>query len=163
MTRTLFRPLTLLWLALSIGLAWADQLTGRVVGIADGDTLTVLTAQRQQHRVRLSGIDAPEKRQAFGQVSKQHLSDLAYNKTVSVVFHKRNRYQRILGKVLVNGADTGLNQIQSGLAWHYKRYELEQSAEDRLAYATAEEKTRVERRGLWRDRHPVPPWNFRRH
>ena len=101
--------------------------------------------------MRLSGIDAPEKRQAFGQVSKQHLSDLAYDKTVSVVFHKRDRYKRILGKVLVNGADTGLNQIQSGLAWHYKRYEREQSSEDRVAYARAEETARAERRGLWRD------------
>ena len=127
----------------------------RVVGIADGDTLTVLTAQRQQHRVRLSGIDAPERRQAFGQVSKQHLSDLAYDKMVSVVFHKRDRYKRILGKVLVNGADAGLNQIQSGLAWHYKKYEREQSPEDRVAYARAEEKSRAKRRGLWRDPRPV--------
>jgi endonuclease YncB( thermonuclease family) len=70
----------------------AIEFVGKVVGVTDGDTLTVLTAQRQQHRVRLSGIDAPEKRQAFGQVSKQHLSDLAYDKTVSVVFHKRDRY-----------------------------------------------------------------------
>ncbi len=86
MTRQLLCLFTLLGLALSIASAWADQLTGRVVGIADGDTLTVLTAQRQQHRVRLSGI---------GQVSKQHLSDLTYDKTVSVVFHKRDRYKRI--------------------------------------------------------------------
>ena len=117
----------------------------------------------QQHRGRLSGIDAPEKRQAFGQVSKQHLSDLAYDKTVSVVFHKRDRYQRILGKVLVNGADAGLDQIETGMAWHYKKYEREQSTEDRVAYARAEEKARAERRGLWRDSRPVPPWAFRRH
>jgi endonuclease YncB( thermonuclease family) len=72
----------------------AIEFVGKVVGVTDGDTLTVLTAQRQQHRVRLSGIDAPERRQAFGQVSKQHLSDLAYDKTVTVVFHKRERYKR---------------------------------------------------------------------
>jgi endonuclease YncB( thermonuclease family) len=101
--------------------AAAIEFFGKVVGVTDGDTLTVLTTQWQQHRVRLSGIDAPERRQAFGQVSKQHLSDLGYDKTVSVVFHKRDRYQRILGEVLVNGADVGLNQIQSGLAWHYKK------------------------------------------
>jgi endonuclease YncB( thermonuclease family) len=140
----------------------AIEFVGKVVGVTDGDTLTVLTAQRQQHRVRLSGSDAPEWRQAFGQVSKQHLSDLAYDKTVSVVFHKRDRYKRILGKVLVNGADAGLNQIQSGLAWHYKRYERE-FPEDRVAYARAEEMARAERRSLWRDRQPVPPWEFRRH
>jgi endonuclease YncB( thermonuclease family) len=141
----------------------AIEFVGKVVGVTDGDTLTVLTAQRQQHRVRLSGIDAPERRQAFGQVSKQHLSDLAYDKTVSVVFHKRDRYQRILGKVLVNGADAGLDQIETGMAWHYKRYEREQSPEDRLAYARAEEMARAERRGLWRDPRSVPPWEFRRH
>jgi endonuclease YncB( thermonuclease family) len=140
----------------------AIEFVGKVVGVTDGDTLTVLT-QRQQHRVRLSGIDAPERRQAFGQVSKQYLSDLAYDKTVSVVFHKRDRYKRILGKVLVNGADAGLDQIETGVAWHYKRYEREQLPEDRVAYARAEETARAERRGLWRDPRPVPPWEFRRH
>jgi len=68
-----------------------------------------------------------------------------------------------LGKVLVNGADAGLNQIQTGLAWHYKKYEREQSSEDRVAYARAEETARAGRRGLWRDPRPVPPWEFRRH
>ncbi len=163
MTRPLFRLLAALGLALSVGSAWADQLTGRVVGIADGDTLTVLTADYRKERVRLPGIDAPEKGQAFGQVSKQHLSDLAYGKTVSVVFQTRDRYRRILGNVLVNGADAGLNQIQSGLAWHYKRYERDQSPDERVAYARAEEKARAERRGLWRDPRPVAPWEFRRH
>jgi hypothetical protein len=91
------------------------------------------------------------------------LSDLAYDKTVSVVFHKRDRYRRILGQVLVNGADAGLDQIETGMAWHYKRYEREQSPEDRVAYARAEETARAERRGLWRDPKPVPPWEFRRH
>jgi len=162
MTRQLSRLPTLFGLALLIGSAWADELAGRVVGIADGDTLTVLTADYRKERVRLPGIDAPEKRQAFGQVSRRHLSDLAYDKTVSVVFHKRDRYQRILGKVLVNGADAGLDQIRSGLAWHYKKYEREQSPEDRVAYARAEEKARTERRGLWQDRNPIPPWAFRR-
>jgi hypothetical protein len=89
------------WASLFIGIALAAALfatptaavafVGKVVGVTDGDTLTVLTAQRQQHRVRLSSMDAPERRQAFGQVSKQHLLDLAYDKTVSVVFHKRDR------------------------------------------------------------------------
>jgi endonuclease YncB( thermonuclease family) len=122
----------------------AIEFVGKVVGVTDGDTLTVLTAQRQQHRVRLSGIDTPERRQAFGQVSKQHLSDLAYDKTVSVVFHKRDRYQRIVGKVLVNGADAGLDQIETGMAWHFKRYEREQLPEDRVAYTRAEETARTE-------------------
>lgn len=112
------RPvLALLWLALAIAPAWADQVVGRVFAIADGDTLTVLTADRIQHRVRPAGIDAPEKRQAFGQVAKEHLSGLVYGKTVTVDCSKRDRYGRIIGKVLVNGTDGGLRQVSTGMAW----------------------------------------------
>ena len=94
MTRQHFRLLTLFGLALLIGSAWADELIGRVVGVADGDTLTVLTPDYRKERVRLSGIDAPEQHQAFGQVSKQHLSDLVYGKTVTVDIHKRDHYKQ---------------------------------------------------------------------
>jgi endonuclease YncB( thermonuclease family) len=120
------RPSLFLGIALAAALfatpTAATDFVGKVVGVTDGDTLTVLTAQRQQHRVRLSGIDAPEKRQAFGQVSKRHLSDLTYGKAISVVFHKRDRYQRILGKVLVNGADAGLDQIDVSDGGHPKTH-----------------------------------------
>ena len=78
-------------------LAQAEILTGQVVKITDGDTLTVLDASRQQHRIRLTGIDAPEKRQAFGTVSRQHLAGLVFGHVVTVEWHKRDRYQRILG------------------------------------------------------------------
>ena len=112
--------------------------------------------------MRLAGIDTPEKRQAFGQVAKDHLSSLVDGQTVTVNYDKRDHYGRIVGKVLTSGADAGLRQVEAGLAWHYKRYEQEQSDWDRTAYARAEVQARAEKRGLWRDPEPVPPWDFRR-
>ena len=85
--------------------AWSDTLSGRVVGVADGDTVTVLDANHQQHKIRLSGIDAPEKSQAFGQRSKESMSALVFGKQVDVVWDKRDRYKRIVGKVMVQPAD----------------------------------------------------------
>jgi endonuclease YncB( thermonuclease family) len=155
--------LLLLCLALIGAPARADWIMGRVVAIADGDTLTILTTDQGQHRVRLAGIDTPEKRQPFGQVAKDHLSSLVDGQTVTVNYHKRDRYGRVVGKVLASGADAGLWQVEAGLAWHYKRYEQEQSDYwDRAAYARAEVQARAEKRGLWRDPEPVPPWDFRR-
>jgi endonuclease YncB( thermonuclease family) len=143
-------------------IARADVIRGRVVGIADGDTITVLDASRSQHRIRLQGIDAPESRQAFGARSKQHLSDLAFDKEVTVEWEKRDRYGRVLGKVLVGGRDACLEQVRAGMAWHYKYYENEQNPQDRRLYAEAEREARGARRGLWADPTPVPPWDFRR-
>ena len=82
--------------------AGAAELVGQVVGVADGDTLTLLDASHEKYRVRLSGIDAPEKRQAYGERAKQHLSTLVFRKTVRVVWERRDRYSRIIGRVLWN-------------------------------------------------------------
>lgn len=142
--------------------AQADTLHGRVIGIADGDTLTILDANRDQHRIRLAGIDAPERKQPFGQASKQSLSDLAYDRDVDVEWHKSDRYGRIIGKVLVSGVDANLIQIKKGMAWHYKKYESEQSVADRRAYAAAEDRARQQRQGLWREQHPIAPWDWRK-
>lgn len=141
---------------------WSETLAGRVVGVLDGDTVTVLDTSRMQHRVRLAGIDAPEKNQGFGEVSKQNLARVVFGRFVMVEYDKRDRYDRIVGKVLVDGRDACLRQIQDGLAWHFKRYEKEQSAADRITYAAAEEQARIARRGLWREPQPVPPWEFRK-
>lgn len=140
--------------------AWAD-ITGNVVGVADGDTITVLDADKVQHKVRLTGIDAPEKKQPFGNRSKQSLSDMVYNKTVTVVTDKRDRYGRELGKVLAGGKDVNLEQVRAGMAWHYKAYERTQPANDRQAYADAENEARVAKRGLWVVADPTPPWEWR--
>ena len=140
----------------------ANTITGRVVGIADGDTLTVLDATNTQHKIRLAGIDSPEKKQPFGQHCKQSLSDLAYGRTVSVETNKRDRYGRLIGKVLVDGEDVNLEQVRRGCGWHYKQYQNEQPLDDRLAYNAAEESARAARVGLWAVHGPVAPWDWRR-
>jgi endonuclease YncB( thermonuclease family) len=147
---------------LCFSLAQAETLTGYVVKIADGDTLTVLDALKQQHRIRLAGIDAPERKQAFGTASRQHLASLAFRRVVTVEWHKRDRYQRILAKVLVDGHDVNLEQIRAGMAWHYRRYASGQLPADRGLYEEAEKLASLSAIGLWRDRAPVPPWDFRR-
>jgi len=150
-------------LLLSLTLAaHAETVTGRAVGVADGDTVTVLDALKAQHRIRLAGIDAPEKAQAFGNRSKQSLSDLVFNREVVVETGKRDRYGREVGKILVDGRDVNLIQVERGMAWHYKAYEREQSASDRQLYEAAEQAARAGRQGLWGDPGPTPPWDFRK-
>ena len=138
----------------------ADTLSGKVIAVADGDTLTVLVDQQMVH-VRIAGIDAPEKGQPFGQVSKQGLSRCAFHQQVEVEWRKKDRYGRTLGKVMVGPVDCGLHQIKLGLAWHYTAYAKEQAAEDRAAYANTEEAARKASAGLWSAATPVAPWEFR--
>lgn len=142
--------------------SFAATLTGTVVGVSDGDTITVLDATKVQHKIRLSGIDAPEKRQAFGNVSKESLSGMVFQRLVQVDYQKTDRYGRLVGKVLVNGADANLEQVKAGLAWHYKAYQKEQSPEDRLVYSRAEEGASGAQKGLWSGGQPVSPWEWRR-
>lgn len=142
--------------------AHAETITGRVVAIADGDTVTVLDEAKVQHKIRLAGIDAPEKAQAFGNRSKESLSNLAFAKFVTVETEKRDRYGREVGKVLIDGRDVNLIQLERGMAWHYKAYEREQSPGDRKLYGDAENTARAARRGLWLDAEPVPPWDYRK-
>ncbi len=151
------RIITILLLALACT-AHAETITGWVVGVADGDTITVLDANKVQHKIRLSGIDAPEKKQAFGNRSKESLSDLAFDKTVNVETEKRDRYGRQIGKVLVNGRDVNLAQVERGMAWFYRQYQREQSPNDRRLYEAAEDAAKADKRGLWRDADPVSPW-----
>jgi endonuclease YncB( thermonuclease family) len=103
-----------------------------------------------------------ERFQAYGNVSKQHLSALVFSQNVTVDYHKTDRYGRTVGTVVVNGRDVNLQQVRAGLAWHYKQYEDEQIPKDRAAYAQAELSARKNRLGLWRDLNPIPPWEFRR-
>lgn len=146
---------------LTFQMANAKTYTGRVVGVTDGDTITVLDKSNVQHKVRLSGIDAPEKAQAYGQRSKQSLSAAVFSKQVSVESSKRDRRGREIGKITVDGQDANLSQIRQGMAWHYKAYEKEQSPADRSAYAQAETEARIHRSGLWIDTNPIAPWDFR--
>ena len=142
--------------------ALAAQLQGRVVGVSDGDTITLLTEEQRQFKVRLSGIDAPEKKQAFGNFAKQTLSRQVFGRPVIVEWSKTDRYGRIVGRIEINGTDVNLEQVREGSAWVYTQYLKELPAADRQRYLEAEREAKEERRGLWRDREPEPPWEWRR-
>jgi endonuclease YncB( thermonuclease family) len=141
----------------------SKSVSGKVVKIADGDTITILDAQNVQHKIRLQGIDAPEHRQDFGEVSRENLAGLVFGKYVTIDYEKVDQYGRLVGKVWVDGNDECLEQVKAGLAWHYKEYEKEQTPDDRQLYANAEQEARAQERGLWKDPHPTPPWDFRHH
>ena len=133
----------------------AGELRGRVVGVIDGDTMDVLDARRQQYRIRLAEIDAPEKGQPFGQQSKQSLSDLCFGRDAVIEGKSRDRYGRVIGRVSCAGIDASAAQVRHGMAWVFDRY-----VTDRTLYAIQEE-ARAARRGLWSDPAPVPPWEYR--
>jgi endonuclease YncB( thermonuclease family) len=139
----------------------ADVLHGLVVAVADGDTITVLDESKQQHKIRLMGIDAPEKKQAYGQRSKESLSELVYMKDVEVTWTKRDRYGRTVGQVSFDGTDMCLEQIKRGMAWHYKQYQREQAESDRSLYSDSESLARELKIGLWHDETPIEPSSFR--
>ena len=170
------RMKTLLVVATLLGLgnATATTLTGKVVKVADGDTVTVLVGN-EQRRVRLAGIDAPERKQPYGKASGRALRALVAGKQVRVDYDKRDRYGRIVGVVWVRAPDmqcasepcpktldAGLYLVTVGLAWWYRRYAREQTLQQRAAYEKAERQARTEGAGLWRQPRPVAPWQWRR-
>jgi len=134
----------------------AEELTGKVVRVADGDTITILDSTATQHKVRLNKIDAPEKGQAFGDASKKHLSGFVFGNTVRVDFKKRDQYGRILGEVYFNATNINLQMVKDGYAWHYKFFDKTPE------YAEAEKVAREKRLGLWVDPDPVEPYQFRK-
>ena len=138
------------------------QLTGKVVSVEDGDTVTVLDATKQQTRVRLTGIDCPESGQDFGSEAKQDLSKIVYGEQGVIVGSKIDRYGRLVGKIILKGRDIDLDIVSAGLAWHYKEYAREQSPEDRRLYAAAEMNARAAKKGLWSVSNAIPPWEFRK-
>jgi len=137
------------------------KVVGKVVGVHDGDTATVLDADKRQYKFRFNGIDAPELKMDFGNKSKANLSDLIFGKEVTVLYSKIDKYGRYVGTVFVNGTDANLEQIKAGLARHYKKYADEQSEKDRKAYADAETAAREAKRGLWVQPNSTPPWEYR--
>lgn len=126
----------------------AETISGRVVKVADGDTITIL-AGTSQHQISLIGIQAPEKNQPFANRSKQALANNVAGKTVEVEFSKRDSAQRIIGKVIYMGYDINLRQLELGMAWYDKQYEQEQDVEDRSKYAHAESVSVRDKVGLW--------------
>lgn len=148
--RLLFAALTLI---LSFPV-WAD-FTGKVVGVPDGDTITVLDAGKVQHKVRLAEIDAPEKAQAFGNKSKQALSALVHGKQVLVVEQGQDKYRRTVGRIYLGDVDVNAEQIRQGMAWVYRKYSRDKSL------LPLEDHAKAQRLGLWIDVDPLPPWEWR--
>lgn len=154
------RFIQILLLALSLSFstfAYSEAINGRVVGISDGDTLTLLDTGNSQFKIRLAAIDAPEKAQAFGQRAKQKLSDLCYGKTANVQVVSIDRYGRTVGDVDCAGINANEVMVKSGFAWVYRKYD---KGHEHL-YGL-EEEARNARRGLWADPNPTAPWDWRK-
>jgi micrococcal nuclease len=128
---------------------------GKVIRIADGDTFTMVFENGFDVRVRLNGIDSPEKKQAFSNRAKQTLSELIYDKEVKVFYENKDRYGRVLGDVFVNDLNVNREMVKRGMAWHYKQYS------DDETLARLEVEARNNKTGLWADPNPVAPWEFR--
>jgi endonuclease YncB( thermonuclease family) len=131
-------------------------LSGKVVGVADGDTFTLLLPNNTTKKIRLHGVDAPERGQAFGTVSRQRLSELVFQKGVSVVQTDTDQYGRVVGIARVEGLVVNEEMLRSGLVWHYTEYD------DNPRWAELEREARRKRVGLWSERAPVAPWEWRR-
>jgi micrococcal nuclease len=127
-----------------------------VIGIHDGDSITVLTSENQQIKVRLEGIDCPELKQDFGQRAKLAASDLCFNKQVRVVQTGKDRYKRTLAFVYVGDVCVNKELLKQGMAWHFKKYNHDPEL------ANLEKEARSAKRGLWSQPAPIPPWEFRK-
>ena len=171
------KPARLLLAALVLavaGPALAEARQCLVVGVLDGDTLTARCGEPgsyEQIRVRLAGIDAPERRQAYGERARQHLAGLAFQRWAELECGKGDRYGRSVCLVRVAPAsrpdgpatlDVGLSMVSAGMAWWYRAYAREQAPEDRGRYEAAELAAQALRAGLWADPGPVPPWEWRK-
>ncbi len=141
--------------------ALSAEFSGFVIGIKDGDSIAVVTQDQIKHEVRLAGIDAPEKRQPYGDAAQAHLAKLIARRLVRVIGNKRDRYGRTVAKIMLGDQDISLAQLEAGFAWHYKQYQREQSAHDVVAYALAERRAQQTNAGLWQNPDAVAPWVWR--
>ncbi len=132
-----------------------EEIQGKVTGITDGDTIELLDADYNRHKVRLDGIDAPEKKQAFGAKADKALGDKIFLKQVRIEYKAKDRYGRILGTVFLKERNINREMVTEGMAWHYKKYSKDKEL------AAEEKEAREAKRGLWADKEPVPPWEFR--
>ena len=153
---------------LNINFVRAD-FTAKVLRVVDGDTVYVEDEAGKKFKVRLTGIDAPEKNQSYGLASTYHLRGLLLNKFVLLESKPKkgkpysvDRYKRVLAKIVLNGIDINLSQVLSGYAWHFKRYQNQQSRSDRELYSQAELHAKKNNLGLWREKKPIAPWKWRK-
>jgi len=143
--------------------------TAKVQRVVDGDTIHVKDEAGKKFKVRLTGIDAPEQNQPYGLASTYHLRGLLLNKIVLLKSKPKkgkpysvDRYKRVLAKIVLNGIDINLSQVLSGYAWHFKRYQNQQSRSDRELYSQAELHAKENNLGLWREKKPIAPWKWRK-
>ncbi len=134
---------------------------GKVINVHDGDTVTVLDHNNKKFHIRLAGIDAPELKQEFGNVSQQNLSRMVLGKDVSIFWTKVDKYRRTVGTIKIDGRDMNIEQVKAGMAWHFKKYADEQDPTDRVTYAAAEQQARAAKLGLWQYENPTPPGDWR--
>lgn len=157
----LLAALTAAALLLHPAAASAETLHGHIVGVHDGDSITLLDTGKRQHKVRLEGIDAPELAQPFGAAAKRNLSGLAFDREAAATCTKTDRYRRQVCLVKVDGVDLGLAQVRDGFAWFFRRYAAELPPDRRGVYEGAEADASSARRGLWGGGEPMPPWEWR--
>ena len=138
-------------------LVYAEQFTGKVVGLSDGDTISVLR-EGKAVKVRLHGVDTPEKAQAFGTQARKLTGDLVFQQTVTVVIRDTDRYGRVVGEVLLpDGRSLNQELVKAGMAWWYRQY-----APNDTTLAQLEAEARTAKHGLWADANPIPPWEWRK-
>ena len=155
--KALFLSLFLIFLLMIPCLAWAWS--ARVLGVTDGDTIKVMGSHNKQVKIRLYGIDCPEKGQAFGKKAKQFTSDMVFGKVVEVEVMDTDRYGRTVALVAVNKQILNEELLKAGYAWVYYQYCHEMICH---AWADYQFAAKLDKRGLWRDPKPIPPWEFRR-
>ena len=149
-------PLIILFTLLVASSSYAATLTGKVVRVLDGDTIEVLV-NKEPIRIRLADIDCPEKKQPFGNAAKKYVLDVAAHEIVTVEARNKDRYGRTIGEVILPNGDS-LNRllISHGYAWHYKKYSKDP------VLAELENQARKDKVGLWQDKKPIAPWDWRR-
>ena len=134
----------------------AEIITGKVIKVADGDTLTLLTDSNKKIRIRLAGIDAPERKQPFGNSAKEILAKLVFQKKILIETQTKDRYRRTVGIVFLDNQNVNNELVRQGMAWVYKKYT------DNETLYKLEDKAKTRRIGLWADETPIAPWDWRR-
>jgi endonuclease YncB( thermonuclease family)/methylphosphotriester-DNA--protein-cysteine methyltransferase len=147
--------------AVTVSNSVRSVIEGKVTNVHDGDTVTVTDQDNKKTNIRLQGIDAPELKQAFGTAAQENLARMVLGKQVTIYWTKVDKYRRIVGTIMLDGRDVNIEQVKAGVAWHFKKYEDEQPAEDRRTYAAAEEAARAARLGLWSDAKSIAPGDWR--
>lgn len=133
----------------------SESIPGKVTRIVDGDTFILLTADNRQERIRLDGIDAPEKGQDFSEKARQHLASLIAGKSVRVEYRSKDMYGRILGTVYIGSVNVNDEMIRNGLAWQYKYNRSKK-------YAALQEEAKANKRNIWSMKNPVSPYEYRK-